>query len=137
MLTVESVTEFSSWGDLEPVRRDYDIRLNGQPVNLEPPHGDVPAFEACTACPQCQHLSVHTWREPRVIPPKQVDAQGIDQTHKMWLLPQLNEFRDRVAAVHGLPKREPPKVWVYFPGDESRYTVIRQCHECDHEWGQG
>ncbi|ASN69252.1 hypothetical protein 7S3_74 [uncultured Caudovirales phage] len=136
MLTLESVTEIRNWGDLEPVRRDYDIRLNGQPATLEPPHDDVPAFEARTGCPRCKHLAVHTWREPHVIPPKQVDAHGIDQTHKMWLLPHLNEFRDRVADAHGLPKRGPRKVWVYFPGDESRYTVIRQCHECGHEWGQ-
>ncbi|MDH6282861.1 hypothetical protein [Prescottella agglutinans] len=139
-LSVESVSEVHQWGDLEPVRTDYDMRVDGRRVTLTPPSGDVPRFEACSACPKCDHLAVHGWREPRAIPPREVEIPlgvvGPTGEPSLSVIPILARFYESMLppGIDRTPRTR--KVLAYFVADESRFAVVRQCGGCGHEWGQ-
>lgn len=123
-LTVNS-TDIVSWGVLEPVRRHYDMWLDDQPVTLTPPSAVVPPFEACSACPKCDLLAVHLWREPRILPPRDL---GLDDALAAGMSKSYLEF-------HILIQRS-QQLRAFFVYDESRFSVVRQCAGCGHEWGQ-
>lgn len=139
-LEVESVAEVHSWGDLEPVRSIYDMRVDGQLVRLDPPSADVPVFEACTSCPRCDRLTVHGWREPRIIPPKEVEiplgVNGPTGQKPLNAIHSLAKLYEVMVQGIETPAPRSRKVLAYFVGDESRFSVVRQCAGCGHEWGQ-
>lgn len=123
-LTVNS-TGIVSWGVLEPVRRVQDMWLDGQPVTLNPPSGAIAQFEACTACPSCELLAVHGWREPRILPPCEFDRDAAMSAGLSGLNPACQQLMESGGPIR-----------FYFVHDESRFSVVRQCAGCGHEWGQ-
>lgn len=92
----------------------------------------VERFTAWCACPSCDYVVCHLWREPKPAPvlgSYEAELQGVLES-----LQHQHEFSVQLhAAINGV---KAPKAVPQLPSDESSFEVIRICR-CGHEWGQG
>lgn len=79
-------------------------------------------FTAISRCPRCGHMAFHPLREANPDPPKEI-SRGTGEVVEI-----------RNAAGHLLITEVDGDKFDRW--DERGYNVVRQCDECNGEWGQ-